>query len=57
MSAIIWPVVPALDDDNECGAAVEMIGKGKGSTRRKPAPVPICVVADTRSNVSLLIIH
>jgi hypothetical protein len=31
------------DDDEECGAVGGMsIGRGKGSTRRKPAPVPLC---------------
>jgi hypothetical protein len=27
---------------DECGAVSGMIGRGDGSTRRKPAPVPIC---------------
>jgi hypothetical protein len=40
-SATIWPIVPALDDD-ECGAVGGMVGKGNRSTRRKPAPVPLC---------------
>jgi hypothetical protein len=32
-----------IDDDDECGAVGEMrIGRGNGSTRRKPAPVPLC---------------
>jgi hypothetical protein len=46
-SATIWPIVPALDneddDDDECGAVGGMrIGRGNHSTRRKPAPVPLC---------------
>jgi hypothetical protein len=36
-----WPIVPAPGDydDGEIGG---MIGKGNRSTRRKPAPVPLC---------------
>jgi hypothetical protein len=36
------PIVPALGDfdDGEIGGM--MIGKGNRSTRRKPAPVPLC---------------
>jgi hypothetical protein len=46
-SANIWPIVPArdddYDDDEECGVVDGMkIGKGTLSTRRKPAPVPLC---------------
>jgi hypothetical protein len=43
-SANIWPIVPAPDDrGDECGVVGGMIiGRGKGSTRRKPAPVPLC---------------
>jgi hypothetical protein len=35
------PIVPASDDydDGEIGG---MIGRGNGSIRRKPAPVPLC---------------
>jgi hypothetical protein len=35
------PIVPAPGDydDGEFGG---MIGRGTGSTRRKPAPVPLC---------------
>jgi hypothetical protein len=35
------PIVPGPDDydDGEIGG---MIGKGSRSTRRKPAPVPLC---------------
>jgi hypothetical protein len=36
-----WPIVPAPGDydDGEIGG---VIGRGNGSTRRKPAPVPLC---------------
>jgi hypothetical protein len=38
------PIVPAPDDDDdECGAVGGMrIVRGNRSTRRKPAPVPLC---------------
>jgi hypothetical protein len=41
-SATNWPIVPTPDDydDGEFGGM--MIGKGNRSTRRKPAPVPLC---------------
>jgi hypothetical protein len=29
-------------DDEECAAVGGMIDRGNGSTRRKPAPVPLC---------------
>jgi hypothetical protein len=47
----VWPIVPApdvdddddYDDDYNCGAISRMrIGRGNRSTRRKPAPVPLC---------------
>jgi hypothetical protein len=40
-SATKWPIVPAPGDyeDGEFGG---IIGRGNGSTRRKPAPVPFC---------------
>jgi hypothetical protein len=45
-SATNWLIVPAPDqmiDDGHCGAIGGMkIGKGNRSTRRKPAPVPLC---------------
>jgi hypothetical protein len=51
-SATLWPIVPTPDDDDdddeaddadECGAVGGMrIGKGNRSTRRQPAPVPLC---------------
>jgi hypothetical protein len=28
--------------DDECGAVGGLIGRGDGSARRKPAPVPLC---------------
>jgi hypothetical protein len=36
-----WPIVPAPGDydDGEIGG---MIGRGNRSTRRKPAPLPLC---------------
>jgi hypothetical protein len=41
MSATNWPIVPALDDEG--GAISGMrIGRGYGSTWRKPTPVPLC---------------
>jgi hypothetical protein len=37
-----WPIVPAPGDydDGEFGGMA--IGRGKRSTRRKPAPAPLC---------------
>jgi hypothetical protein len=41
-SAIYWPIVPAPGDceDGECGGRN---GRGNRSTRRKPAPTPLCL--------------
>jgi hypothetical protein len=41
-AATSWPIVPAPGDydDEEIGGM--MIGRGNRSTRRKPAPVPLC---------------
>jgi hypothetical protein len=41
-SATEWPIVPALGDydDGEFGGM--KIGRGNRSTRRKPAPTPLC---------------
>jgi hypothetical protein len=36
-----WPIVPAQDDYDD-GEIDGMIGRGNRSTRRKPAPVPLC---------------
>jgi hypothetical protein len=36
-----WPIVSAPSDDGD-GEIGGMIGRGNGSTRRKPAPVPLC---------------
>jgi hypothetical protein len=37
-----WPIVPAPDDDGDCGAIGGMkIGRESRSTRRKPHPVPL----------------
>jgi hypothetical protein len=34
---------PQMIDDGDCGATGEMkIGRGNRSTRRKPAPAPLC---------------
>jgi hypothetical protein len=34
---------PRMIDDGDCGAIGELkIGRGNPSTRRKPAPVPLC---------------
>jgi hypothetical protein len=48
-SATNWHIVPALDDDDdddddyECGIVGGVrIGRVNQSTRRKPAPVPLC---------------
>jgi hypothetical protein len=46
--ADVWPIVPALvvddDDDDDCGLIDGVrIGRGSRSTRRKPAPVPLCL--------------
>jgi hypothetical protein len=42
-AATVWRIVPAQDDSDECGAVGGMrIGRGNRSTRRKPAPVPLC---------------
>jgi hypothetical protein len=36
-AATVWPIVPAADDDDDCGAIGGMrIGRGK------PAAVPLC---------------
>jgi hypothetical protein len=42
--ATYWPIVPAAgDSDGKCGEIGGMkIGRGKRSTRRKPAPAPLC---------------
>jgi hypothetical protein len=45
-SAANWPVVPAPDDtvDDECGTVGGMrIGRGNRSTRRKRAPLQLCL--------------
>jgi hypothetical protein len=34
---------PRMMDDDECGAVGGMIGRGNRSTRRKPAPGPLCL--------------
>jgi hypothetical protein len=42
MSATIWPIVPAPDDDDECGLVDGMIGRANRSTLRIPTPEPLC---------------
>jgi hypothetical protein len=37
----VCPIAPAPDDDDECGTVGGM-RIGRGSTRTKPAPVPLC---------------
>jgi hypothetical protein len=41
-SATEWPIVPTLGDydDGEFGGM--KIGRGNRSTRKKPAPAPLC---------------
>jgi hypothetical protein len=36
------PIVPAPGDYDDGDIGGMMIGRGNGSTRRKPAPVPLC---------------
>jgi hypothetical protein len=41
-AATVWPIVPAPDDDGDCGAIDGMrTGRGNRSTERKPAPVAL----------------
>jgi hypothetical protein len=42
MSATEWPIVPAPGDYDDGELSGMKIGKGNRSTRRKPAPVPLC---------------
>jgi hypothetical protein len=37
-----WPVVPAAGDCEDAEFGGMKIGKGNRSTRRKPAPAPLC---------------
>jgi hypothetical protein len=41
-SATEWPIVPAPGDYDNGEFGGIKIGKGNRSTRRKPAPVPLC---------------
>jgi hypothetical protein len=41
-AAINRPIVPALGDYDDGEIDGIMIGRGNRSTRRKPAPVPLC---------------
>jgi hypothetical protein len=40
-SATEWPIVPAPGDYDEGELGGMKIGRGNGSTRRKPAPAPL----------------
>jgi hypothetical protein len=41
-SATEWPIVPAPGDYNDGEFGRMKIGRGNRSTRRKPAPAPLC---------------
>jgi hypothetical protein len=41
-TAINWPIVPAPGDYDDGETDGMMIGRRNRSTRRKPAPVPLC---------------
>jgi hypothetical protein len=41
-AATDWPIVPAPGDYDDGAIGGMKIGKGNRSTRRKPAPAPIC---------------
>jgi hypothetical protein len=41
-SAIYWPIVPAPGDYDDGKVGGMKIGRGNRSTRRKPAPAPLC---------------
>jgi hypothetical protein len=41
-SATEWPIVPAPDDCDNGEFDGMKIGRGNRSTRRKPAPEPLC---------------
>jgi hypothetical protein len=41
-SATEWPIVPAPGDYDDGEFAGMKIGRGNRSTRRKPAPAPLC---------------
>jgi hypothetical protein len=41
-AATIRPIVPAPGDHDDGEIGGMMIGRGNRSTRRKPAPVPLC---------------
>jgi hypothetical protein len=40
--ALLYEPRMTMNDDDECGAVEGMLGRGNRSTRRKPAPVPLC---------------
>jgi hypothetical protein len=41
-SATEWPIVPAPGDYDDGEVGGTKIGRGNRSTRRKPAPAPLC---------------
>jgi hypothetical protein len=41
-SATEWPIVPAPGDCDGAEIGGMKIGRGNRSTRRKPAPAPLC---------------
>jgi hypothetical protein len=41
-SAIYWPIIPAPVDCEDGGFGGMKIDRGDRSTRRKPAPAPLC---------------
>jgi hypothetical protein len=43
MSATIWPIVPATDDDDECAAVCGMSGRGSRIARGELVPVLLCL--------------
>jgi hypothetical protein len=49
-----WPIVPAPGDYDDGGIGGSMTGKRNRSTRRKPAPVPLCPpqTPDTRPDAN-----
>jgi hypothetical protein len=43
-SATEWPIVPTPDDYDDGEVGGMKIGRGNRSTRRKPAPAPLCLL-------------
>jgi hypothetical protein len=42
MVVVVMMMMMMMIDDDECGGLGGTLGRGNRSTRRKPAPVPIC---------------